>query len=131
MRDVLATLLKDSQKIVSVTRIAAVLASTCVWSQFASAVPLSSGFILEKRISTTLGCVSGELHLGKMNRRSNYNIRLHRYQSYVNMHVEGLGWAVQNVYVDAADGFCPITTSFDLGLIAPSDRTRSGIRRSG
>lgn len=38
---------------------------------------------------------------------------------YVNMHVDGVGWAVQNLYIDANDGFGAITTGFDLALPSP------------
>jgi hypothetical protein len=40
-------------------------------------------------------------------------------RGFVNVHVDGVGWVVQNLPVDPADGYGPITTWFDLGLASP------------
>lgn len=123
MKHVIAMLMKASQKIVSTVKTAAVLASMIVWSQIASAAPVSSGFMLEQQDFDYFGGTSqgnstwGRFTVAPITLSGSTGLT----SGYVNMHVEGLGWAVQNLYVNATDGFGPITTSFDFGLIAPSN----------
>ena len=40
---------------------------------------------------------------------------------YINMNIDAIGWAIQNLYVDSADRKGLITSYFDLGLDLPSE----------